>query len=318
MGIDNLAAFLRRAPSAMFPICLGVLGAGLLWRKAAETLGAPTVIGEVWLALAIVLSSVCAALYARKLALHPTAILDDLGPVPARAAVSAASMCMMLTAAALVPYTTELAALLLLVGVSHHLIHAVMVLWVLAHSPPEERVINPTLYLPFVGQIVAPIAGVPLGFWTASAVIYWSAVAAWAVITAFSLQRILSAPIPKSLRQGMVIFLAPCGVGVISADLLNATWSPTMMHIFGVAETGFAIWLATRIGWLIAGGWTPAWGAFTFPTVSLAGAAMIFFDRVAGGALSVLSWPFILGCSAIVLFVLVRAIKAAVAGQHFF
>ena len=159
MSIDNIAAFWRRAPSAMFPICLGAIGAGLLWRKAAETLGAPAAIGEVWLALAIALSSVCAVFYARKLALRPAAILDDLGPVPTRAAVSAASMCMMLTAAALVPYAPGLAALLLLGGVAHHLIHAVMVLWVLVHSPPEERVINPTLYLPFVGQIVAPIAG---------------------------------------------------------------------------------------------------------------------------------------------------------------
>ena len=52
MSIDNIAAFWRRAPSAMFPICLGAIGAGLLWRKAAETLGAPAAIGEVWLALA--------------------------------------------------------------------------------------------------------------------------------------------------------------------------------------------------------------------------------------------------------------------------
>ncbi len=317
MSFDNLAAFWHRAPSAMFPICLGVLGAGLLWRQASETLGAPAVIGEVWLALAIVLSSVCAAFYARKLFLHPTSILDDLGPVPARAAVSAASMCMMLTAAALVPYAPGLAALLLLVGVAHHLIHAVMVLWVLVHSPPEERVINPTLYLPFVGQIVVPIAGVPLGYWTASAVIYWSAVAAWVVITVFSLQRILRAPIPKPLRQGMVIFLAPSGVGVISADLLNASWSPAMMLVFGVAVAGFAIWLATQISWIVAGGWTPAWGAFTFPTVALAGAAMIFFERVAGGALSFLSWPFILGCSATVLFVLGGAIEAALAGRRY-
>ena len=71
----------------------------------------------------------------------------------------------------------------------------------------------------------------------------------------------------------MVIFLAPSGVGVISADLLNAGWSPAMMVVFGVAVAGFAIWLATRIGWLVAGGWTPAWGAFTFPTAALAGAA---------------------------------------------
>ncbi len=47
MSIDNLAAFWRRAPSAMFPICLGAIGAGLLWRKAAETLGAPAAIGAV-------------------------------------------------------------------------------------------------------------------------------------------------------------------------------------------------------------------------------------------------------------------------------
>jgi tellurite resistance protein len=318
MSIDNIAAFWHRAPSAMFPICLGAIGAGLLWRKAAETLGAPAAIGEIWLALAIALSSVCAVFYARRLALRPAAILDDLGPVPARAAVSAASMCMMLTAAALVPYAPGLAALVLLVGVAHHLIHAGMVLWVLVHSPPEERVINPTLYLPFVGQIVAPIAGVPLGYWTASAVLYWSAVAAWVVITAVSLQHILSAPIPKPLRQGMVIFLAPSGVGVISADLLDASWSPAMMVVFGVAVAGFAIWLATRIGWLVAGGWTPAWGAFTFPTVALAGAAMIFFDRVAGGALSVLGWPFLLGCSATVLVVLGGAIEAVVTGRRYF
>ncbi len=52
--------------------------------------------------------------------------------------------------------------------------------------------------------------------------------------------------------------------------------------------------------------------------MALAGAAMIFFDRVAGGALSVLSWPFLLGSSATVLVVLGGAIKAAVAGRHDF
>ena len=86
----------------------------------------------------------------------------------------------------------------------------------------------------------------------------------------------------------------------------------------GVEVACFAIWLATRIGWLVAGGWTPAWGAFTFPTVALAGAAMIFFDRVAGGALSVLGWPFLLGCSATVLVVLGGAIEAVVTGRRYF
>lgn len=317
MSIDNLNSFLRRATSKMFPICLGTIGAGLMWRQAAETLGAPALIGEIWLALAVMLFALCAAYYARKLARRPAAILEDLGPVPARAAVSAASMCTMLTAAALVPYAPGLAALLLLAGVAHHLIHAVMVLWVLVQSPPEEREINPTLYLPFVGQIVAPIAGVPLGYWTASAVIFWSAVVAWVLITVVSLHRIISKPIPKSLRQSMVIFLAPTGVGVISADLLNAGWSSAIMLVFGVAAGGFAIWLATRINWLVEGGWTPAWGAFTFPTVALAGAAMVFFDRVASGALSALSWPFILGSTATVLFVLGRAIEAALAGRRY-
>ncbi len=318
MSIKNISAFFRRARSAMFPICLGLIGAGLLWRKATETLGVPAVIGEVWLALAILLSSACAAFYARKLALRPRAIFDDLGPIPARATISAASMCMMLTAAALVPYSPELAELALLIGVAHHMIHAGMVLWILLRSAPQERVINPTLYLPFVGQIVAPIAGAPLGYWTASAVLFWTAVAAWAVITLASLHQILSAPIPKPLRQGMVIFLAPTGAGVISADLLNASWSPLMMVVFGLAMTGFAIWLAARLDWLIEGGWTPAWGAFTFPTVALAGAVMSILDRTTDGALSMLSWPFLLGASATVLIVLGGAVKAVINGRHDF
>lgn len=318
MSIRNIVAFSRRAPASMFPICLGVIGAGLLWRKATDTLGTPAAVGEVWLLFAVALSSICAALYARKLALQPAAILDDLGPVPARAAVSAASMCMMLTAAALAPYATWLAALALLIGIAHHLIHAGMVLWVLTHSPSQDRVINPTLYLPFVGQIVAPIAGVPLGYWTASAVIFWSAVATWSVITIFSLKRILGEPIPKPLRQSMVIFLAPAGAGVISADLLDASWSPLMMFVFGVPMAGFAIWLATRLDWLVEGGWTPAWGAFTFPTVALAGAAMVVLDRVAGGALNVLGWLVLLACSATVLMVLGGAARAVLTGRQDF
>ncbi len=115
-----------RMTSKVFPICLGTIGAGLMWRKAAETLGAPALIGEIWLALAVMLYALCAAYYARKFAHRPAAILEDLGPVPARAPLSVASMCTMLTAAALVPYVPGPAALLLLAGVAHHLIHAVI------------------------------------------------------------------------------------------------------------------------------------------------------------------------------------------------
>ncbi len=315
MSLSNIVDFWRRTPVGVFPICLGLIGAGLLWRRAAETLGAPAAIGEIWLALAVALYVVCSGFYALKLARKPDAILDDLRPVPARAAVSAASMSTMLTAAFLAPYAPGLASAVWWVGVLHHGAHAAIVLWVIAQAKRGERPINPTLYLPFVGQIVAPIAGVPLGWVELSLALYWSAAAAWVVITVFSLWTIMREPIPKQLRQGMVIFLAPSGVGVISAEVLDASWSGAAMAVFGVAVAGFAGWLATRIGWLVEGGWTPAWGAFTFPTVALAGAAMVGVDRIGGGA--AVGWALLFACSAVVLRVFWGALESAAAGRRY-
>src|SRR6056297_537910 len=51
-GGGMMPAFWRRTPPVLFPACLGALGLGLGWRRAAEALGAPGAIGEAVLAVA--------------------------------------------------------------------------------------------------------------------------------------------------------------------------------------------------------------------------------------------------------------------------
>ncbi len=306
--------FWKRTPPGLLAVCLGLIGCGLDWRAAARVLGAPEAIGQLWLGAAGGALGWVAFLYLRKVVDRPGALSHDLRMPAGRGAVAAGSMALMLSGAALAPLSPSAATVVWAAGVILHAYVAVALLRELAGMPPDGRPAMPALYLPFVGQIVAPIGGVALGFEAVSAALFWLAVAVWAALTPFVLRRLARAAAPPPfLRPGVAILLAPPAIGLVAYDRLAPDgW--LVWPMFALAWLAL-IGLVTRAGWLIEGGWTLGWAAFTFPAAAFAGACLVMAERQLGPGWDWIAAGALTAASLITLYVALRTAAAALKGE---
>ncbi|MFQ5622909.1 MAG: tellurium resistance protein [Paracoccaceae bacterium] len=260
-------AFWRRTPPALFPGMLGLFGLGLAWQKAAQVTGLPSGIGDAIVGGASVLYLSALAPFIAKILARPAVLLEDLRVLPARAGVAAASMCLMVMAAGVLRSWPGFAGWLWSIGLLLHALFFVAVLGALVRGPAEQRVFSPVLHLPFVGFIVAPLAGVGLGDIALSAIIYWLSLFFALVIFAGSTIRSLRRPDPAPLRPALAIHLSPVALLGLSAELLDHRSMFVFMVYLSVAVVLF---LLLRLPWIIEAGWSPLWGSFTFPLAAFA------------------------------------------------
>ncbi len=263
-----LPEFWLRTPPALFPCLLGFIGLGLAWRRAAEIWFVTPWIGEGILLVSCVLFMATGTFYHMKLSLRPSIIFDDLKVGPARGAVSAGSMCLMLYATALTPYMYELAQLCWWAAVLQHAAYMVCVTLSLAKSHTKLSEVNPTLILPFVGYIVASIGGPGLGHTTLSGFFLMITIPGCLFIITISLINLRKYSINKTLRASYFIILAPLSIYGIGAFNI---WPTEVYTVFWYIALICGLCMLPFLGWFSTGGWTPAWGAFTFPLSVFAG-----------------------------------------------
>ncbi|MEM7267936.1 MAG: hypothetical protein AAF401_01650 [Pseudomonadota bacterium] len=298
-------SFWRRTPPALFPATLGAIGLALGWRGASETLGAPSLIADILLLMAGVVFAVIFVSYIAKLIARPSAVLQDMTPAPARAAVSAGSMCLMVLAANLVAVgITGLAEGLWLIGLTLHVIYMLCMIWVLKGLPKPERAVTPVLFLPFVGYIVSPFAGPALGYETLSFWVFMYTLAAGAVILVLAVPPFFLKETPAPARPAAAITLAPMSVAAISSDALGMTMFAV---VFGLINIPVALLMLAKARWLTAAGFSPTWGAFTFPAASFAG-LMVMFARYWGGVWDAVAWATLTAAAGIVLPIWLRTL----------
>lgn len=308
--MGNNPGLWRQTPPALFPPVLGLLGLGLAWRRAPEVFAVPQGIGEVLLGAVALLFLFILLAYCAKIVRRPSALLDDLRILPGRAGISAGSMAAMLLAAVFVPYWPELAAGVLGVAILAHGIVAIIVLAVFWRAPLPQRRMTPVWHLTFVGFIVAPLAGVPLGWGAISESIFVVSIAVALTIWGGSVVLLLKSPVPPPLRPPLAIHLAPVALFGIVSSLLGYQ---QLALVFGcLAIMGMAL-LLVRTRYLIAAGFSPFWGAFTFPLAAFAN-LMLILAPVYGGGFRILAGLSLIGASVAIPLIAFKILKMWAAG----
>lgn len=268
----------RRAPPAIFPVCLGLLGLGLGWRNASDVLPIAHEIGDILLGMASAYFVFFLAFYLRKLMARPSVLFDDMKSAPARAGIAAAAMSMMLLAAALLPFGISVpqvwwAGVILQIGAS------IVVCYAIWKDTPEHRHFTPYQYLTFVGPVVGPIAGIPLGYVWESIALTLAALVAHLIITTGYGRTLIRARPPLMLRPSLAIFLAPNCLFALSFGLLGIDWA---FNLFYWIANIVALVLLLMSFWLVRGGWSPVWAAFTFPIAAFVNVQVMAVAKGAG------------------------------------
>ncbi len=301
----------RSTPPAIFPVTLGALGLGVIWRKAAIILPVPTAVGDLLMGVSTAFFLFFLASYIAKLMARPGVLLEDLKTPPARAGISAIGMSLMLLAAVLLNFGWEL-HWLWWAGVAVQIAISVLVLMLTRGDQPELRGFSPFQYLTYVGLIVAPIAGVPMGYEQIS---FWLAMAAlvgFVVVTLGYGAKLIRVRPPQPLRPSLVIVLSP--LSLFGLMFLQMGAQPAFMVFYWLSWAAALVLLGLAF-WLTKGGFTPIWGAFTFPVAAFT--SLQISATVAGASLLALPGA-VLGLAVgtpLILFVAYRAAQAWSRGE---
>lgn len=264
-----------RTPPAIFPVILGLLGLGLAARKGAGVLGlGETPLGglvEAALGALLMLWALAIVALAVKLIRRPGVLAEDMKVLPGRAGLAAATMTGMAVAAVLVPYAPQLALAVALASLVAHGVLAIVLIVVLTRLPPEARMVSPAFHLAFVAFILGAVPLAQLGWVQTATVIFWITLAIAVVIWAISLVQLIRSTPPAPLRPLLAIHLAPAALFSLVAGVIGLPILAT-----GFAALGMAILLALLAAarWVTSAGFSPLWGAFTFPLTALASALL--------------------------------------------
>jgi len=252
----------RQTPPAVFPVCLGFLSVALGWRGLVDVF--PWVsedLGFLLLAAATGYFIWFLGFYLSKIAARPAVLFEDMRTPPARAGIASMAMAMMLVAAALLPFGISV-PLVWWTGVIMQVFASAVVLVAIWNDPPEARHFSTFQYLTFVGPVVGPIAGVPLGYVWQSEALIWAALLAFVIVTLGIFATLRSDPVPKTLRASVMIFLAPVCLFALGFGVLG---NLPLFTLFFWASNAVFIALLFFVPWMLRGGYTPVWAAFTFP-----------------------------------------------------
>lgn len=298
---------LKHLAPAWFSTVMGLAGLSLAWHAAVPVLGdgasaAAVVIGAL-AALAFVALLAASALRLRR---HPQAWHDDLKHPVRHVAVAAMPVALILLVTTAVAAGLQGPALVLLWWAGT-LAQLAVTVWILARwwrGPSAGGLawatLTPALFIPVVGHVLVPLAGVPLGQAAWSAAQFGIGALFWPVVLVLLLVRIAQQGLwPDRLLPSTFILVAPpAAVGLallrFGAPVLVA-WA-----LWGVALAAL-LWVATllrRIGNqpFGLGHWHMAFplAAFTALTLrlapGLAGVALLAATSLLVAALTLATW----------------------------
>ena len=269
----------RRVPPAIFPPILGLMGLGLAWRRAPDVFAIPAAPGEVLLGMTTLLFLFAAIAYLAKIARRPAVLAEELRILPGRAGVTAATMSLMLFALVLEPFAPGPARLVLIGGLAAHTLVAALIIRVLVAGPPEQRRVTPVWHLSFVGFIVGALAAVPLELPELAWFIFWATLPVAAGIWTHGIGQFLRADTPAPLRPVLAMHLAPFAILGAVALLIGQGFLASILAGCGLA---LLLMLAVAIRWLTEAGFSPFWGAFTFPLSGYAGLTLLMAGYAGG------------------------------------
>lgn len=322
MNHDNTP--LRHLFPGWFAIVMGWSGLALAWHRASPAMG------EMAHGLALVAAAVAALVFVALAAAmllrwqrHAEAIREDLAH-PVRhtffAAIPISGLLLATIAVGLFGPAAPGAEALWWVS---SLAQFGITLWVLSkwiagpaggpNHKPSWGAVTPVLFIPIVGNVLAPLAGVPLGHTAWASAQFGLGLLFWPVVLVLNFVRIAQAGMPPDrMLPTYFIFVAPAAV--VGAAALQFGASPVVVWMLWGMALFQALWAGTqarRIATLPFG--IPHWG-MSFPLAALAVLSLRLADTADGRWLQVPAVALLALASLVILGLSLATVRGLRAG----
>lgn len=302
---------LRHFPVSWFSVVMGLAGFTVAVGKAEKAWGLAVPISSLLLALTALVALVLALLYGLKWLRHPVDARAEWRHPVKLAFVPTASIALLLLSVATLHSAPEVSRALWGVGAAAHLALTLMVMssWI-HHEHYQIQHLNPAWFIPVVGNILVPIAGVqhaPVELsW-----FFWSiGIFFWPVLTAILLHRLIfNGSLPERLMPTLFIFIAPPAVGFIAYVQLTGGVDHFARILYSLAGF-FTLLLFTQWRVFSRLKFFLSWWAYSFPLAAMTIASFVMAERTQSALLGTVAGVLVAGLSLLVAGLLVRTALA--------
>ena len=307
---------LEHFPITFFAMIMGITGLTLAWEKAAQVFGAPIVISQALLIISASLFVVVTIIFLLKVLLKGAAVQAEFAHPIKLSFFPAFSISMLLLSIATLNLSEQLSFLLWAAGSALHLLFTLYVLTQWIHHPKFQIAHStPAWFIPVVGNILVPIAGVEHGFIELSWFFFSIGLVYWIILKTLILNRMLfHDPLPEKMLPTLFILIAPPAVGFISYIKLNGELD-NFARILYYSAIFLVLLLLSQLPRFTRINFYMSWWAYSFPLAASAIATQLIYSLTGDVFFYYLAFALLALATTVILLLLARTAVAIVRNE---
>ncbi len=304
---------LKHFPVSFFATTMGLSGLTIAWEKAEQVLPLTFSVSPLLMWLVGGLYLLLAAIYMTKIARYPGTVLGELHHPVKLNFFPASSISLILFSIVTLGHYPGLSLILWGVGSAAHLLFTfyVMSAWI-NHQHFEIHHMNPAWFIPVVGNILVPIAGVSHGYIEVSWFFFAVGLLFWLVLLTIIFYRVIfHNPLPAKLVPTFFILIAPPAVGFISYFKL-AGEIDAFAHLLYYAGLFFTFLLFAQIRKFTRLQFFLSWWAYSFPMAAITVATFVMYQNLALVGFRLGAMVLLAVLTFIILLLIIKTLRAVV------
>ncbi len=270
---------LENFPVSFFSSVMGMAGLTIAVEKTEMIYNLGGTVSLVLSALTMLLFLTLLGVYATKMIKHNDAVVKELHHPIKISFFPTISISLLLLSICVLSKNTVFATAFWTTGTVLQLGFTLYVMnaWI-NHDHFEIHHMNPAWFIPIVGNILVPIAGVPLGYADISWFFFSIGLIFWPVLLTIIYYRVIFHPaLPGKLIPTFFILIAPPAVGFLSYIRLNGEVD-NFAHILYFAALFFTLLVFTQFRKFAKLQFFLSWWAYSFPMAAVTVATMVMYE----------------------------------------
>jgi tellurite resistance protein len=307
---------LEHLPVTFFAILMGLFGLVLALHAAAPSYlwAEPLSAAMLWVALAAFV--LIAALYILKALRYPQAVAGEWHHPVKLAFFPTITISLLLMATALASPYPAVAEPIWIGGMAGQGVLTIAVIsgWI-SHRSFQVGHLTPAWFIPAVGNVIVPVAGVQLGWIETSWLFFSAGIIFWLVLLTLVFNRLIfHDPIPGRLFPTMVILIAPPAVAFVAYLRLTGGIDPAARMLVNMAYV-FAALVLVQLPKLRTLPFALSWWALSFPLAALSIASFSFGRAIGSPAHEVIGLVVLFLLALVVAGLVLRTLLATTRGE---
>ena len=311
---------LKYMPVSFFAAVLGLTGATIAWQRAERLLALPFAISGVALILSLAAFLSIATIYALKTARHFDAVKREFAHPVKINFFPTISISLLLFSIAFLRLNHDISRDVWIAGTVAQLVFTIAILsaW-MQRSTLQIQHINPAWFIPVVGNIIVPIAGVDHAPAEISWFFFSFGLIFWIALFTLVLYRLIfhQPPLPERLIPTLFIMMAPPAIGFISyVKLMEHAISGFELDSFAriLYYVGLFLFMLLLVQYrqFVKIPFYLSWWAYSFPTAAITIATVLMVAKTGLLFFHALAYILLVALAALITLLLVRTFSAII------